>query len=158
MKSAAALAALLGALVTAAAGPALAEPDNDARLALLEESENNLYFVMAGEPAGSGNLRDVWVFAAHKRPPTIGSDRIVGAWMHDRLDCAARTLAHSLAYALKDDFTEAFRDHTGTPPRVVPEASVDETVLEYACGTEMTLDDTVVGVREAVRRAQSQAN
>lgn len=149
------LAAVLASFVLAAAGPALAEPDNHARLLLLDESDANLYFVMAGEAPRSGDARDVWVFAAHKRPPTVEGDRIVGAWMHDRLDCSARTLAHSLAYALKDDFTEAFRDHTGTPPRVVPDASVDEAVLEYACGTDMTLGEPADGVREAARLAQA---
>lgn len=151
-------AAAVAALVLAAAGPALAEPDNNARLALLEESDSNLYFVMLDQPRETGNAPGLWIFAAHKAPPTVSGDRIVGAWMHDQLDCSGRTLAHTLAYALKEDFTEAFRDHTGTPPRAVPESSVDEAVLEYACGTEMNLGEAIAGVREAVRTAQSQAN
>lgn len=156
MKAAAAI--VSGLLLVATPVLALPEPDNNAAVVLLEESADDLYFVPADRPAQDGATRDVWVFAAHKTPPNVEGNRIVGSWIHDRVDCGARTLAHLNGRALKEDLTVAFTDEHGVPARPVNEGSVDEAVLELLCGAEMTLGAPVAGVREAVRTAQAQAN
>jgi hypothetical protein len=98
-----------------------------------------------------GDAAEFWMVMAQRNPVNVDGHTVIGAWIHEKADCKARTLSDDLLITIDDKYAQATRDDRVFPPETVVAGSLGQERLDLACSamTPKSGGPTVKGVEGA---------
>lgn len=118
---------------TLAADAPPAPPAKVGTLTFVGSKSGRGWFYVSQTLKRQGDAADFWMVMAQPNPVNVEGHMVIGAWMHEKADCKARTLSDDLLITIDDKYAQATRDDRVFPAETVVAGSLGQERLDLAC-------------------------